>query len=143
MHKPALIFVLSLAMPILAQQTVHKPEQPGDQPKVKVNYLNVCAPSEEEQALIRSALAKIPLKPEFAEDFEISRGRATVKDSQPSKFVRLRRDFAGQSPLMLAQYSMSTDEKATTEIFVARARDTKDFLEISIEDHVSSSASMP
>jgi len=143
MLKPALIFILSLATSILAQQTGQKPEQPAGEPKIKVHYLNVCAPSEEEQGLIRSALAKIPLKPEFAEDFEIARGRATVKDSPPSKFVRLRRDFAGQSALMLAQYSMSTDEKATTEIFVARARDTKDFLEVSIEDHVSSGAASP
>ena len=144
MLKPVLIFIVSLAMPLLAQQTGQKPEEPSGQPKIKLNYLNVCTPSEEEQGLIRSALAKIPLKPEFAEDFEISRGRSTVKDSAPSKFVRLRRDFAGQStPLMVAQYSMSTDEKATTEIFVARARDTKDFLEISIEDHVSSGAASP
>lgn len=130
-------FILVIACAALAQDAKE------DQPKIKMNYLNVCNPSADEQAALKTALAKVSGNPAFAADFEISRGQATLKDGPPSKFVRLRRDFNSQLPMMTAQYSMSIDEKATIEILVLRMRDPKEFLELSIEDRVSVSAASP
>jgi len=135
--KFAGIFVFLLPVAAMAQQ------QPGSQPQIKLNYLNVCTPSADEQAVLKGALSLVSGAPAFAEDFEISRGRATLKDAPPSKFVRLRRDFASQSSMMTAQYSMSIDEKTTIETLVLRMRDPKEFHEISFEDRVSASAASP
>jgi len=137
--RAAIVFILISALAAWSQQ---EPAQPQGKSQIKVNYLNVCTPSQEEQAVIRDALSKIPLKPVFGTDFEISRGRATLKESS-SKFVRLRRDFAAESSFMTAQYSMSIDDKSTIETFVARTRDPKEFHEISIEDRVSREAASP
>ena len=41
-------------------------------PQVKVNMLNVCSPSAEEQKEIASALARVPKQPLFGNDFEVS-----------------------------------------------------------------------
>lgn len=114
-------------------------QQPG-QPPVKVNYLNVCAPGTEEQAEIKSAFARLAAKPAFASDFEVSRGRATVEDSKDSRFVRLRKDMSIESPLLNAQYSMSTDDVTLIETLVVRTRDPKQFHELSLEDRVTSGA---
>jgi hypothetical protein len=114
-----------------------------EQPQVRMNYLNVCTPSAEDQATLKSALAKVSGKPAFAPDFEISRGRATLKDAPVSRFVRLRREFASESALLTAQYSMSADEKTIIETLVLRLRDPKDFHEIAIEDRVSAGAAAP
>lgn len=76
----------------------------------------------------------------FAGDFEIARGRATLKDAPPSRYVRLRRDLEPQSPWETAQYSMSRDTRSTIETLVLRMRDPKEFHELSIEDQVSSDA---
>src|SRR5437763_1119178 len=112
-------------------------------PQVKVNYLNVCTPSTEEQAIIKGALAAVQPKPVFSADFEISRGRTSLKDAPDAKYVRLRRDFAAEAPLLTAQYSMSTDSTNTIEILVLRARDPKDFLQVVLENRVTASASTP
>ena len=93
--------------------------------------------------MLKSALSQVSGNPVFAEDFEISRGRATMEDAPVSKFVRLRRDFAAQSALMTAQYSMSTDNQMTVETLVLRMRDPKEFHEISFEDRVSAGAASP
>ncbi len=140
--KPAIVFVF-LGMASFAQQQEPKPNQPQGKPEIRLNYLNVCTPSGDEQAALKAALAKISSKPAFAPDFEISRGRTTLVDSTDSKFVRLRRDFVSESPWMTAQYSMSTDPKNTIETLVLRLRDTKDFHEISMEDRVSTEAAAP
>lgn len=124
----------------MGQQTAPAPDQ---QPQVRLNYVNVCTPSAEEQAALKSALDKVASKPAFAPDFEISRGRASMKDAAPSKFVRLRRDFGQESPFLTAQYSMSIDDKTTIETLVLRLRDPKEFHELSIEDRVSSQAASP
>ena len=55
---------------VLAQQT----------PPVKVNVLNVCTPSTDEQKEIGAALAKIPNKPVFTPDFEVARGRSSLSE---------------------------------------------------------------
>ena len=133
-----------LAGAALAQQQQAPAPQPSEsKPQVKVNYLNVCTPGKEEQEVINGALAAIEAKPVFSTDFEISRGRTTLKDAPDAKFVRLRRDFVAESPLMTAQYSMSTDSTNTIEILVLRARDPKDFLEIVVEDRVSAGSATP
>ncbi|HLY99385.1 MAG TPA: hypothetical protein VKT33_10000 [Candidatus Angelobacter sp.] len=135
------IIAIGLAAGVAAAQQEPAPAQ--EKPQVRLNYLNVCTPTVEDQTAIKDALAKGGGKPAFIEDFEVSRGRTTPKDSPPAKFVRLRRDFSAQSPMITAQYSMSTDEENTIETLVLRMRDTKELYEISIEDRVSSSAASP
>ena len=127
-----------------AQQQQPSPTpQPDNKPQVKINYMNVCTPGKDDQEVINSALAAIPAKPAFSADFEIARGHTTMKDAPDSKFVRLRRDFAPESPLMTAQYSISTDSTNTIELLVLRMRDPKEFHEIAIEDRVSAGAATP
>jgi len=138
------IAVLVAGAACAAQQETPTPTPPQpEKPQVKVNYLNVCTPGKEEQEIIHGALAAAQVKPVFSTDFEISRGRTTLKDAPDSKYVRLRRDFAPDSPLLTAQFSISTDSTNTIEILVLRARDPKDFLELVMEDRVSAGAAAP
>src|SRR5262249_55338831 len=67
----------------------------------------------------------------------------TMKDSPYANYVRVRRDFAPESPLLTAQYSMSTDSAITIEILVLRPRDPKEFLEVVMENRVSAGAAAP
>jgi hypothetical protein len=93
--------------------------------------------------VLNGALGKVAAKPVFAEDFEMSRGRTTVKDAGVSRFVRLRREFLSESPLLTVQYSMSSDEKNIVELLVLRMRDPKELHEVSFEDRVSAGAVSP
>jgi hypothetical protein len=122
-------------------------------PQVKVNVLNVCSPSPDEQHEIASALARIPKQPLFGADFEIDRGRSSLEESpnflQPgsgaqissdaavANWVRLRREFAVQALFSTVQYSFSVDPKNMVETLVFRVRDPKDLLQVSIEDSAS------
>jgi hypothetical protein len=124
---------------VLSQQA----QQPASQPQVKVNILNVCTPSAEEQAVIKGALDRVPAKPAFISDFEMTRGRVTMKDAPASRFVRLRREFSADSPLLTVQYSISTDTDSTVELLVFREREAKEFHEVAIEDRVSAGAASP
>jgi hypothetical protein len=128
-----------------APQPTSSPTAPATEgkPQVKVNYLNVCTPGTEEQTIIKDALAAVQPKPAFSADFELSRGRTSLKDAPDAKYVRLRRDFAAESPLLTAQYSISTDTTNTVEILVLRPRDPKDFLQVAMEDRVSANAAKP
>jgi len=137
--------MLSLAAHTVAQQS---------KPQIRVNVLNVCTPSAEEQQEISATLAKIPKSPMFAEDFEISRGRSTLSgkaealtSTENTKFsdvpivanwVRIRRDFAMQATFANVQYSFSHDSKLMVETLVLRVRDPKDVLQVAIEDSASS-----
>jgi len=144
--KRALITIFLLAAASVAQQQPApqaSPQQPDGKPQVKVNYLNVCTPGTDEQAILKSALAAIQAKPSFSEDFELSRGRTTLKDAPDARYVRLRRDFVAESPLVTAQYSMSTDDANTIEVLVLHSRDPKDFLEVVLESRVSTGAAAP
>ncbi len=123
------------------------------QPPVRVNVLNVCSPSVEEQKQLANVLGRIPRQPLFTEDFEISRGRATLPDkpgfvqtgesvrfsAEPvvSDWVRIRRDYSVQATFSSVQYSFSRDSKLMVETLVLRARDLKDVLEVAIEDSAS------
>ena len=139
--KPVFIVTILWAGTVAGQQEA-KPAQP-DQPGIKVNYMNVCTPSADEQAVIKNAMGMVPAKASFIADFEVSRGRTTMQDAAPAKFVRLRREFPQESPIMTAKYSMSTDANTIVELVVFRQRDAKDFHEIAIEDRVSAGAATP
>jgi hypothetical protein len=139
-HKFSIAVTLVLASYATAQQ---KPAQADDKPQIKVNILNVCGPSPEEQAVLNVALARVPEKPSFIEDFELARGRTTLKDTAPAKYVRLRKEFPSESPMLTAQYSMSADNKTIVELLVLRTRDPKEFHEISLEGRASAEAAAP
>jgi hypothetical protein len=132
--KHAMRMAILLAGAACAQQAQPSPAQ---KPQVKINVINVCTPGKEDQEILSSALAAVPARLAFSTDFEISRGHTTLKDEPDANFVRLRRDFAAESPLMTAQYSISTDSANTIETLVLRTRDPKEFYEISFEDRVS------
>jgi hypothetical protein len=132
-------------------------QSPATQPQVKVNMLNVCTPSAEEQKEIAAALARIPKQPLFGSDFEVSRGRSTLEDMpnflQPGKgahvagepsvasYVRIRREFSVQALFASLQYSFSNDGQNMIETLVMHVRDPKDLMEVSLEDTASSVAS--
>src|SRR5882672_29153 len=136
-------------------------QQPSP-PRVKVNVLNVCSPSPEEQHEIASALARVPKEPLFAADFEIDRGRSSLdvgpgflqpgsgsqmsSDPGVADWVRIRREFSVQALFSTVQYSFSSDPKNMVETLVFRVRDPKDLMQVSIEDSasaVTSPATMP
>jgi hypothetical protein len=127
---------------------------PQKTPPVKVNVLNVCTPSHEEQQEIASALAAIPKRPAFSADFEVDRGRSVLDPSTNplmaasavrasgetavADFVRMRHDIRGGPQYATVQYSFSRDSKQMIETLVFRVRDPKDLLQVSLEDSASS-----
>jgi hypothetical protein len=127
----------------------------AEEPKVKVNVLNVCAPSADEQKELSSALARVPGKPLFSTDYEVSRGRSTLDPNTPipgmqplpagavsaADWVRIRREFPEPSVFSNVQYSFSVDSKNMTETLVLRMREQKDVMQVSIEDSASAVAS--
>lgn len=131
-----------------AQQPESVP--PAAQPQVKVNMLNVCTPSAEEQKEIASALARVPKQPLFSADFEVSRGRSTLADlpnfmpaGQTTKasdgpsvasYVRIRKEFSVQALFSSVQYSFSDDGHNMVETLVLHVRDPKDLIQVSLED---------
>jgi hypothetical protein len=54
-----------------------------------------------------------------------------------SKYVRVRREFAGKALFSTVQYSFSQDAKNLVETLVLRLRDPKDLMQVSIEDNAS------
>ncbi len=154
--KIILVFVGALfAVPVFAQQSS---ESPSTQPQVKVNVLNVCTPSAEEQKEISAALARIPKQPSFSPDFEISHGVSTLTDApnflQPGQstqisgepsvahYVRIRREFSAQAWFSSVQYSFSNDGQNMVETLVLHVRDPKDLIQISMEDSASAISSV-
>jgi hypothetical protein len=127
--------------------------QQASQPQVKVNVLNVCAPSAAEQQEIASALAHVPKQPLFGVDFEVDRGRSSLEvgpgflqpgsggqmssDPGTATWVRIRREFSVQALFSTVQYSFSVDPKNMVETLVFRVRDPKDLMQVSIEDSAS------
>ena len=125
------------------------------QPPVKVNVLNVCAPSADDQKELSSALAKVPSKPAFSKDYEVARGHSTLDPSTPipgmqplppgavsaADWVRVRREFPDATLFSNVQYSFSVDSKNMVETLVLRVRDPKDVMQVSIEDSASAVAS--
>lgn len=146
-----MILAMPLALLVHAQQ---QPASPSSQPKVKVNMLNVCAPSVEEKQEISAALARVPGRPSFGPDFEIDRGQSTLGDTpgflQPgvdtkmahdssiATWVRMRRELPAPAMFSTVQYSFSVDSKMMVETLVFKVRDPKDLMQLSIEDTASS-----
>jgi hypothetical protein len=140
---------LAMAGPAMAQQS----SAPATQPQVKVNMLNVCTPSAEEQKEIAAALARVPKQPLFGTDFEITRGRSTLTDMpnflQPgqgaqvsedpstAKYVRIRREFSVQALFSSVQYSFSNDGHNMVETLVLHVRDPKELIQVALEDSAS------
>jgi hypothetical protein len=145
---PHKILILSTALSMAALAV-------AQQPPVKVNVLNVCAPSADEQKELSSALAKVPGKPTFSKDFEVARGHSTLDSSAPipgvgslpagavsaADWVRVRREFPDSVQFSNVQYSFSVDTQNMVETLVLRVRDPKDLVQISIEDNASAVAS--
>jgi len=141
-------------LPAFSQQAA---EPAQTQPQVKVNVLNVCTPSAEEQKEIASALARVPKQPLFSADFEVSRGRSTLTEApnflQPGQraqmsddpsvasYVRIRREFSVQALFSSVQYSFSNDGQNMVETLVLHVRDPKDLIQVSLEDSASSISS--
>jgi hypothetical protein len=128
-------------------------QSPSPQPQVKVNVLNVCAPSADEQKELSSALARIPGKPVLGTDYEVSRGHSTLDPSTPipgmaplppgavaaADWVRVRREFPAAALFSNVQYSFSVDSQDMVETLVLRVREPKDkdLMQVSIEDSAS------
>ena len=143
-----------VTFPALCQQA---PDSPSAQPQVKVNMLNVCTPSVEEQKEIAAALARVPKQPLFAADFEISHGLSTLTEApnflqpgtgaqmsdEPSvaSYVRIRREFSVQALFASVQYSFSNDGQSMVETLVLHVRDPKDLIQVSMEDSASATSS--
>jgi len=133
--------------------SAQQPAQPTNQPQVKVNMLNVCAPSPEDKQEIAAALSKVPKQPLFGTDFEVARGRSSLEaqpnflqaganaqmgdSSDTASWVRMRKEFSVQAMFSTVQYSFSADAKNMIETLVFRVRDPKDLLELTIEDSAS------
>ena len=147
MFQKILLILTAFGLPLQAGA------QAPAQPQVKVNMINVCAPSADEQQEIASALARIPKQPLFRDDFEIDRGRSSLEerpgflqagegaqlssDSATANWVRIRREFSVQALFSTVQYSFSTDPKNMVETLVFRVRDPKDLMQVAIEDSAS------
>jgi hypothetical protein len=150
--SPLLVGFLALTLWVGAQE--QPANAPSAQPQVKVNMLNVCTPSTEEQKEIAAAMARIPKQPLFGGDFEVSRGRSTLEDvpsflqpgqgghvaGEPSvaSYVRIRREFSVQALFASVQYSFSNDGQNMIETLVLHVRDPKDLIQVSLEDSASS-----
>jgi hypothetical protein len=149
------VFPHKILIAILALLGVGSAQQPAAQPPVKVNVLNVCKPSPDEQKELASALAKVPAKPAFSADYEVARGHSTLDSSTPipgmqpmpagavssADWVRVRREFPDAMMFSNVQYSFSVDAKDMVETLVLRVRDPKDLMQVSIEDSASAVAS--
>ena len=143
------------AMVLVAVASAQQPPVNVQQPPVKVNVLNVCAPSVDEQKELSSALAKVPGKPVFSADYEVARGHSTLDQSTPipgmqplppgavsaADWVRVRREFPEATLFSNVQYSFSVDSKDMVETLVLRVRDPKELMQVSIEDSASAVAS--
>jgi hypothetical protein len=156
-----LIAVLASFLFVLPAMSQQAAEPSSSQPQVKVNLLNVCAPSAEEQKEISAALARIPKQPLFGSDFEVSHGLSTLTDAasilqpalqsgqsaqvsdEPSvaRYVRIRREFTAQAPFSSVQYSFSNDGQNMVETLVLHVRDPKELIQVSMEDSASSISS--
>ena len=119
-----------------------KPKKPQAQaPPMRVNILNVCAPNEAEQKEIAAALGRVPQRPSFGRDYEVTRGHTTVEDGSGSEWVRIRREFPKAMPLLAVQFSYSDDPKTTLETAVFYSREAKDVMQVALEDQVAGGTS--
>ena len=113
---------------------------PQAAPPVQVNVINVCTPSPEEQKDIAAVLTRIPTRPAFSADFEITRGRSASPppDSDLSNWVRMRREFGADAPFTSVQYAVTVDAKGIVETMVFPAKAGGDLVQVVLEDKVTS-----
>jgi hypothetical protein len=127
--------------------------QDSPQTKIQVNFLNTCHPAPADVEEMERALARVNEKPVFATDFEVARGLTTLNEAEaraagapagsgttPSRWVRIRREFPEKAVLTDAQYSLSVDGEATSEVLALHLRDHSEVLQILISDSVVGSA---
>ena len=122
---------MTLFVAALAAQQASPPKQT---PEVKVNVLNVCSPTEEEQKEISTALASIPRQARFSGDFEVARGHTL--EGGASDWVRIRRDY-GSGPFGVAQFLFTSDAKASRETAVFVSKEAKGVTQIALEDNAT------
>ncbi|MBZ5568277.1 MAG: hypothetical protein LAN64_10565 [Acidobacteriia bacterium] len=134
-------FLLMCAVIACAQQPP-KPS-PAQPPPMRVNVLNVCAPTDAEQKEIAAALARIPQRASFTRDYEVTRGHTTDEGGNGSDWVRVRREFPKAMPLLAVQFSYIADAKESQETAVFYARESKSngVMQVAIEDRVSAGVS--
>lgn len=126
--------ILILSGFALAQE---QPSKTSSGTPIKINYLNVCTPTEGEKQAMTDALARIPRQARFSSDFEISRGRSTMPEVPPAHWVRIRREFPSGF-FSSVQYSVSLDENGVVETLVFRVREPGELLLVTMDDSVSS-----
>jgi hypothetical protein len=152
-HIRSLLFIFVLINFSLAQQPEKSPssseiqkleaQKKDDKTQIRLNVLHVCSPDEAEKQVLSSALTKVPHTFNFSQDFELIRGVATMKDSKPSRYLRLRRELAGEGALANVLYSISTDNLETTETLVLKTRDIKELISLSFDVIVTASSTTP
>ena len=64
-----------------------------------------------------------------------------MEDAPVSNWVRLRRDFPPAASFTSSQYALTTDEKGTTETLVFHSRDTRDVVQVMLEDSITGASS--
>ena len=124
------------------------------QPKIQVNFLNTCRPAASDLEEMRKALTRVKERPSFVADFEISRGLTTLSEAEaraagappgsgttPSTWVRIRREFPEKAVLTDAQYSLSVEGEAISEVLALHLRDSREVLQILISDSVTGAPS--
>ena len=136
LNPKQLIVLCPLLLVGLAFPQESPKEKSKDQPQVRINYLNVCTPSDPEQQEIRTALAHLPA-PRFTSDFEVSRGRSSAEGAPTANWVRLRHEYPENVAYLTNQYSISVDEKSIIESLVFRSREAKDLLQVQLEDTIT------
>lgn len=137
-NRPLASIANTLVLVALLSAAAPAQNPPQVAPPVKVNVLNVCAPSPEEQKDIAAALARVPDAPRFGTDFEIARGRTAAPQLPLSNWVHLRRELVPGAPITAAQYSLSVDAGGIVETLVLRAREGTDLVQVVLEDEVTS-----
>lgn len=145
--------LVAIAATAAVAQEVPAAQQPKPvQPQVRVNYLNVCNPSDAERAEIATTLDRLPTKPHFAADYELARGRSTMDESAliaagegaqmsdeaptVARWVRVRKEFSASFPFSNVQYSFSVNGDKVLETLVFRSREQKDVIQVSLSDNV-------
>jgi CelD/BcsL family acetyltransferase involved in cellulose biosynthesis len=105
---------------------------------MRLNIVNVCTPNDLEKKQIATALARMPERPVFSSDFEIARGHTTDKQGA-SDWVRLRREFAPDTPFSSVQFVVTIAGASVAESLVLHAKTNQpgEPLQISLESEVT------
>lgn len=150
------ILLLGLLNAAYAQRK-QAPAGPADadiQPKIQLSFVHSCRPGPDEVRQMQHVLKQVNERPHFSTDFEISRGVATVTPAEAraaglagksamvaSPWVRIRREFPSKARLSDAQYSLSIEGRAVSEVLALHLRDTDEALQILISTSAVGSAS--